>query len=71
MKLQRIALELFWEEPNNTPGKEREVADPFLEVADGESVYVGGVLAGDSAGSEMGSSATEVLSMTSLGKSQL
>lgn len=25
MKLQRVALELFWEEPNNTPRKEREV----------------------------------------------
>lgn len=46
-------------------------SDPCLEVVDGESVYVGGVLAADSAGSEMGSSAAEVLSMTSLGKSQL
>lgn len=31
-------------------------------------MYVGGVLAADSAGSEMGSSAAEVLSMTNLGR---
>jgi len=42
-----------------------------LEVVDGESVYVGGVLAADSLGSEMGSRAAQVLSKTSLGKSQL
>ena len=70
MKLQRVALELFWEEPNNTPERKGR-SDPWLEVVDGESVYVGGVLAAGSFGSEMGSRAAEVLSKTSLGKSQL
>ena len=41
-----------------------------MEVVDGESVYVGGVLAAGSFGSEMGSRAAEVLSKTSLGEEE-